>query len=248
MAGVELQIASDSEILVRSSGLFRAYLGDPADGRAKMTADGWYRTGDAGFIGPDGHLRIVDRMNDIGTLSDGTPFPPKFFENRIKRSAYVREAVAFGGGRDMACVLIDLDAIAVGAWVNRQGISYTGRADLSARAEVQGLIGEVIAAVNADLAADPVFGKAQIRRFAILPEELDADDGMLTRMRKLKRAAVAERYRTLIDAMYAGAARSGFDTRSLDPHGDTATTRIDIVIADARTFSPTPDANTATAA
>jgi long-chain acyl-CoA synthetase len=149
-------------------------------------------------------LRIVDRMADVGALKDGTPFAPRLFESKLKFVPYVREAVAFGDGRDMVCALIDIEMAATSRWADRQNISYTGHADLASRDEVYALIADCIATVNAQLASDPALAPTQIQRFAILDKELSADDGVLTRTGKLRREAIGERYRALVDAMYDG--------------------------------------------
>ena len=167
-----------------------------------MNADCWFQTGDVGDLGPDGQLRIVGRMADVGALKDGTPFAPRLLESKLKFVPYVREAVAFGDGRDMVCALIDIEMAATSRWADRQNISYTGHADLASRDEVYALIADCIATVNAQLASDPA--QAQIQRFAILDKELSADDGVLTRTGKLRRDVIAERYRPLVDAMYDG--------------------------------------------
>ena len=143
-------------------------------------------------------------MKYIGALNDGTPYAPKLIENRLKFVPYIKEAVAFGDGRDMVCALIDIDAAAVGRWADKRSISYTGHADLASQDEVYGLISDCIADVNAELAQDPALAKSQIHRFLILHGELSADDGVLTRTGKLRRGVIAERYRTLVDAMYGG--------------------------------------------
>lgn len=202
--GVELDMTPEREILVRSPGLFSGYHGDPGATTQAMTPEGWYRTGDSGYLGEDGHLRIVDRMINMGALSGGTPLAPSLLESKIKSSPYIKEAVAFGDGRNMVCMLVDIDTAAVGSWADKQAISYTGHADLASRDEVAGLIADAIEEVNAELAQDPILAKAQVRRFVILTKELNADDGVLTRMRKVRRAAVSERYRDLVAAMYDG--------------------------------------------
>jgi long-chain acyl-CoA synthetase len=202
--GVELKMTPQREILVRSPGLFREYHGDAARTAQARNAEGWFHTGDAGDLGPDGQLRIVDRMADVGALKDGTPFAPRLFESKLKFVPYVREAVAFGDGRDMVCALIDIEMAATSRWADRQNISYTGHADLASRDEVYALIADCIATVNAQLASDPALAPTQIQRFAILDKELSADDGVLTRTGKLRREAIGERYRALVDAMYDG--------------------------------------------
>ncbi len=202
--GVELKFTEQREILVRSPGLFKAYHGDPQTTTQARNAEGWFHTGDAGYLGDDGHLRIIDRMKYIGTLKDGSAFAPKLLENRLKFIPYIKEAVAFGDGRAMVCALIDIDMASVGRWADRKSISYTGHADLASLDEVYGLIADAIASVNAELAEEPALAKSQIHRFVILHGELSADDGVLTRTGKLRRGVIAERHRALVDAMYDG--------------------------------------------
>ncbi len=202
--GVELKFTEQREILVRSPGLFKAYHGDPQTTTQARNAEGWFHTGDAGYLGDDGHLRIIDRMKYIGALNDGSAFAPKLLENRLKFIPYIKEAVAFGDGREMVCALIDIDMASVGRWADKKSISYTGHADLASQDEVYGLIAECIAGVNADLAQEPTLAKSQIHRFVILHGELSADDGVLTRTGKLRRGVIAERHRALVDAMYDG--------------------------------------------
>ncbi len=202
--GVELKMTPQREVLVRSPGLFREYHGDAARTAEAMNADGWFHTGDAGELGPDGQLRIVDRMADVGALKDGTPFAPRLLESKLKFVPYIREAVAFGDGRDMVCALIDIEMAATSRWADRQNISYTGHADLASRDEVYALIADCIAAMNAQLASDPALASSQIQRFLILDKELSADDGVLTRTGKLRRDVIAARYRASVDAMYDG--------------------------------------------
>jgi long-chain acyl-CoA synthetase len=204
LEGVELKLTPQREILVRSPGLFREYHADSATTAQAKNAEGWFHTGDAGTLDHDGHLRIIDRMAYIGALKDGSPFAPRMIENKLKFLPYVKEAVAFGDGRDMVCALIDIEMAATGRWADRQGVSYTGHADLAAHEEVYALIADCIAKVNAQLASDPSLAPSQIRRFVILGKELSADDGALTRTGKLRRHVIAEQYRALVDAMYGG--------------------------------------------
>jgi len=204
LEGVELKVTPQREILVRSPGLFREYHGDAATTAQAKNAEGWFHTGDAGTIDQDGHLRIIDRMAYLGALKDGSPFAPRMIENKLKFLPYVREAVVFGDGRDMVCALIDIEISATGRWADRQGVSYTGHAELAAHEEVYALIADCIARVNAQLASDPSLASSQIRRFVILGKELSADDGSLTRTGKLRRHVIAEQYSALVDAMYGG--------------------------------------------
>lgn len=202
--GVELKFSAQREILVRSPGLFKGYHRDPAATTQASNAEGWFHTGDAGYVGDDGHLRIIDRMKYVGVLKDGAPYAPKLIENRLKFFPHIKEAVAFGDGRDKVCALIDIDPSAVGRWADRRSLSYTGHAELAAQDEVYGLIADCIATVNTELAREPTLAGSQVHRFLILNSELTADDGVLTRTGKLRREIVAERYGKLIDTMYSG--------------------------------------------
>ena len=223
--GVELKFTEQREILVRSPGLFKEYHRDPQATAQARNAEGWFHTGDAGYLGDDGHLRIIDRMKYIGALKDGSAFAPKLLENRLKFIPYIKEAVAFGDGRDMVCALIDIDMAAVGRWADKRSISYTGHADLASQDEVYGLIADCIASVNADLVEETALAKSQIHRFVILHGELSADDGVLTRTGKLRRGVIAERHRAFVDAMYDGSRQV-----SVDVEGGQA----DIEIRDAK--------------
>ena len=187
--------------------MFKEYHRDPQTTAQARNAEGWFHTGDAGYLGDDGHLRIIDRIKYIGALKDGSAFAPRLLENRLKFIPYIKEAVAFGDGRDMVCALIDIDMAAVGRWADKPSISYTGHADLASQDEVYGLIADCIASVNADLAGEPELAKSEIHRFVILHGELSADDGVLTRTGKLRRGVIAERHRAFVDAMYDGSRR-----------------------------------------
>lgn len=217
--GVEVKFSAEREILVRSTGLFKEYHGDPAATAQAKTAEGWYRTGDIGFLGDDGHLRIVDRAPHVGKLKNGAPVSPRSIESRLKYLSYIKEAVAFGDGRDRVCVLVDIDTTAVGRWADKQSISYTGHADLASRDAVCGLVAECISDINAQLARDPKLGASQVHRFAVLQKELTADDGLMTRTGKLRRGEIGARYRRLVDAMYEGHAQVSFDA-DLAPAAD----------------------------
>jgi long-chain acyl-CoA synthetase len=143
-------------------------------------------------------------MAYVGTLNDGSTFAPRRIENKLKFLPYIREAVAFGDGRDKVCVLIDIEISATGNWADGRGVSYTGHAELAAHEDVYTLVADCIARVNARLAAEPLLAQSQIHRFVILGKELSADEGALTRTGKLRRHVIAEQYRALVDAMYGG--------------------------------------------
>lgn len=237
--GVELAISPESELLVRSPGLFLGYHRDAEGTRRATNAEGWFHTGDAGWLGDDGQLRVIDRLKDVGKLSDGTLFAPKLLENKLKFSPYINEAVAFGNGRDRVCVFVNIDLEAVGNWADKQGISYTGYADLAAHDEVYGLIADCIAKANAELAADPALARLQIHRFLLLHKLLEADDGELTRMRKVRRNVIAERYAGLVDALYDGRSQGRVDAEVRYEDGRIGIVSADVTIRDAKTFALT---------
>jgi long-chain acyl-CoA synthetase len=203
--GVEIRILDSGEVTYRSPGVFMGYFRNPQATSETKQPDGWVHSGDAGFFGDDGHLRIIDRAKDVGRLEDGTLFAPKFIENKLKFFPCVKEAVAFGAGRPYAACFINIDAEAVGNWAERNGITYGSYQDLAGLASVHDLVRECIEAVNRDLAAEPHLAGSQLRRFLILHKELDADDGELTRTRKVRRRHIGERYAALVEALYGDA-------------------------------------------
>ena len=202
---VELRIADTGEVLYRSPGVFKEYFKNPEATNDTKTADGWVHTGDAGYLDDRGHLRIIDRARDVGKLNDGTLFAPKFIENKLKFFPHINEAVAFGHGRDFVTVFVNIDMTAVGDWAERRNIAYASYQELAAHPAVYDLVQGEIERVNRDLAADPRMAGAQVRRFLILHKALEADDGELTRTNKVRRGFIGERYKVLVDALYAGA-------------------------------------------
>jgi long-chain acyl-CoA synthetase len=201
--GVELRLADNGEVLIRSPGLLKEYYRDPQATAAAKDAQGWYHTGDAGIVDADGHLRIVDRATDVGRLADGSLFAPKYIENKLKFFPYIKEAVAFGDAQDRVCVFVNIDFEAVGDWAERRGLVYTGYIDLAGKREVLDLVAGCVDKVNADLAADPQLAASQIHRFLVLHKELDPDDDELTRTRKVRRRFIADKYAVLVEAMYS---------------------------------------------
>ena len=205
---VELRIAPDGEVQFKSPGMFVGYYKEPEKTREAMTDDGFIRTGDAGFIEPDGQLKIVDRAKDVGRLAGGQLFAPKYIENKLKFFADVREAVAIGDGRDFVAVMLNIELASVGNWAERNSVAYGSYQELAGNPEVGALIAKHVDAVNRALAQEPAMAGAQIKRFLILPKELDADDGELTRTQKVRRAFIAERYGSLVEGLYDGAAEA----------------------------------------
>jgi long-chain acyl-CoA synthetase len=210
--GVEIRVDEHGELLVRSAGLLKEYYKNPAATAEVRTADGWYRTGDAGWLDAGGHLKIIDRARDVGRLADGSLFAPKYIENKLKFFPHIKEAVAFGDGRGQVCAFINIDLEAVGSWAEKHNLPYTGYTDLSQKPEVQALVRGCVQQVNADLAADPRLAGSQVRRFLVLHKELDADDGELTRTRKVRRGPIGDKYRVLVDALYGGLGEQYIET------------------------------------
>jgi long-chain acyl-CoA synthetase len=197
--GVDVKIAERGEVLVRGAVIFKGYLKNPEATREVIDPEGWFHTGDAGFIDPRGHLVIIDRAKDVGALSDGTPFAPQFIENKLKFSPCIREAVAFGNERPFIAAMIAIDLSTVGNWAERRGIPYTSYMDLSQKGEVRELIREEVQKCNATLP-----DTTKIRRFLLLTKDLEADDAEMTRTRKVRRRFITEKYAAVIDAFYSG--------------------------------------------
>ncbi len=241
--GVEIKLESSGEILVKSAGLLKEYYKNPAATAEVLTPDGWYHTGDAGFIDAAGHLKIIDRAKDVGRIkggaNDGAMFAPKYVENKLKFFPFIKEAVAFGDQREKVCAFINIDMDAVGNWAERRNLAYAGYTDLAQKPEVYDLLRECIEKVNADLAADELLAGSQITRFLVLHKELDADDGEMTRTRKVKRGFINERYAVLIDALYGGKPSQYIETQVKFEDGRSGMVAADLQIMDAQVFSST---------
>ena len=210
---VDLRIAESGEVLFRSPGMFIGYFKDEARTAEVRTADGYVRTGDAGFFdAKTGHLKIIDRAKDVGRLTGGTLFPPKYIENKLKFFPNIREAVAFGDGRDFVAAMINIDLTAVGSWAERNNLVYGSYQELAGHPLVYEMLQKNVEEVNRALAEEKVMAGAQIRRFLILHKELDADDGELTRTQKVRRGFIAERYAPLIKALYDGSREADIAT------------------------------------
>jgi long-chain acyl-CoA synthetase len=241
IAGVEIKVAENGEILVKSAGLLKEYYKNPAATAEVLTADGWYRTNDAGFIDASGHLKIIDRVKDVGRIkggsNDGALFAPKYVENKLKFFPHIKEVVAYGDGRDKACVFLNIDFDAVGNWAERRNLPYAGYTDLAQKPEVYQLIRECVEKVNADLSADALLAGSQVSRFLILHKELDADDGELTRTNKVRRGFIAEKYQPLVDALYSGKAEQFIETVVKFEDGRSGSVSATLKIGDCKTFA-----------
>ena len=238
MKGVEVRVLESGEIVLRCPGLFVAYHRNAEATAEAKDAEGWYHTGDAGYFDADGHLKIIDRARDVGRLADGTLFAPKYLENKLKFFPYVQEAVAFGDGRPEATAMVNIDMQAVGDWAERRGLPYAGYQDLAQKAPVVELVRDCVEKVNADLAADPKLCGSQIHRFVILHKELDADDGELTRTRKVRRRFIGEKYAGIVEALYGEAAQCAVEAQVRFEDGRTGTVRAQLAIGRAKTFAP----------
>src|SRR5205823_2498652 len=236
--GVEIKIAGDGEVLVRGPMLLKEYYKRPDATAESIDAEGYFHTGDAGVLAEDGQLKIIDRAKDVGKLVSGAMFAPNYIENKLKFFPHIKEAVAFGHGRERVCAFVNIDMGSVGNWAERRGLPYAGYTDLAAKPEVYGLIKECVEKVNAELASEPGLAASQIERFLILHKELDPDDDELTRTRKVRRSFVADKYRMLIDALYGGKSVQHIETQVKFEDGRTGMVSADLAITDAKTLAP----------
>jgi long-chain acyl-CoA synthetase len=235
MPEVEIKISEAGEVLFRSPGVFQGYFKNPEATRQTLE-DGWIHSGDAGFLDQAGHLKIIDRAKDLGRLLDGTVFAPKYLENKLKFSPFVKEAVALGPGRPYVTMLVNIDLAAVGNWAERRGIAYTSYTDLSQKPEVYDLIQGEVTRVNRSLALeDEVLRGAQIRKFLILHKELDPDDEEITRTRKVRRGYIAQKYAALIEALYGDRDRVSVEAQVTYEDGRKGTIRADVTIRELST-------------
>ncbi|MGE5667982.1 MAG: AMP-dependent synthetase/ligase, partial [Betaproteobacteria bacterium] len=238
--GVELRIADSGEVLVRGPMLLKEYYKRPDASAESIDAAGYFHTGDAGYIDDSGQLRIIDRAKDVGKLASGALFAPNYIENKLKFFPHIKEAVAFGDGRDRVCAFINIDVGSVGNWAERRGLPYSGYTDLAGKPEVYALVRECVEQVNAELATEPGLAESQLHRFLILHKELDPDDDELTRTRKVRRGFVAEKYAVLIDALYAGRSVEHVETVVKFEDGRSGLVAADLRIEDATTFPAQP--------
>jgi long-chain acyl-CoA synthetase len=240
--GVEIKVAANGEIMVKSPGLLKGYYKNQQATDEVLTADGWYHTSDAGFIDSHGHLKIIDRVKDVGRIqggaNDGAMFAPKYVENKLKFFPHIKEVVAYGDQREKVCVMLNIDFDAVGNWAERRNLPYAGYTDLAQKPEVYQLIKECVEKVNADLAEDTLLAGSQVSRFLVLHKELDADDGELTRTNKVRRGFIADKYKPLVDGLYEGKTEQYIETVVKFEDGRTGSVSATLKISDAKTFTP----------
>ncbi len=235
---VDIRLGDNGEVLFRSPGMFAGYFKQDDQTAGTLTADGYVKTGDAGFFEKDGQLRIIDRARDVGKLRNGALFAPKYIENALKFFPNIKEAVAFGDGRDFCAAFINIDMTAVGNWAERNNIAYASYQELAGLPQVYDIIARHVDETNRRLAREPMMVGGQIRRFLVLHKELDADDGELTRTMKVRRAFVADRYRPLIEALYDGSTERYVETEMTFEDGRKGIIRATVRIADAKTYPP----------
>lgn len=242
---VEIRLDDNGEVLYRSPSIFGGYYKDAEKTAETMTADGFVRSGDAGFFDEDGHLKIIDRAKDVGKLNSGDLFPPKYVENKLKFYPNIKEAVAFGQGRDFVTVALNIDLTAVGNWAERNNVVYASYQELAGHSQVYDMIAKHVDEVNRSLAGEPMMGGAQIKRFLILHKELDADDGELTRTQKVRRGFIAERYAPLVTALYDGSTESDISTEVTFEDGRKGVISARVRVQDAATYPVTAPAGRA---
>ena len=229
---VEVDITDSGEVRYRSPGVFLEYYKNPQATETAKDAENWVYTGDAGFFADNGHLKIIDRVKDVGRLNDGTLFAPKYLENKLKFFPQIQEAVTFGHERGFAAAFINIDLESVGKWAERNGLPYASYQELAGHPKVYALIEQSLIAVNQSLAQDSSMAGAQIRRFLILPKELDADDGEITRTRKVRRSAIMERYGNLVEALYSGREHCAMKVQVTFEDGRSGALEADVRIAE----------------
>ncbi|HEY3097227.1 MAG TPA: AMP-binding protein [Acidimicrobiia bacterium] len=196
LPGVDVRIADDGEVLVKSPGNFVGYLGDEAATRAAYEGD-WLKTGDLGELDDDGFMSITGRKKDILITAGGLNITPNHIENLLKVSPFIGEALVIGDRRPYLTALIDMADETVAAWAAQQNLQFTTQTDLAEKPEVRRLIEAAVADANRQLA-----DTEQIRAFDLIPVDLD-ETGALTPTQKVRRQRAAEQFRDLIERMYA---------------------------------------------
>lgn len=235
--GVELKVAESGEVFYRSPGVFIEYFKNSESTGETKDRDGWVATGDAGFVEEEtGHLRIIDRAKDVGKMLDGSLFAPKYVENKLKFYPNILEVVVFGNGREFCTAFINIDLIAVGNWAERMNIAYSSYQELAGHDLVMGAVKEHIEEINQSISKDPMLASCQIHRFLVLHKELDADDGELTRTRKVRRNIIEDKFSDLILALYDGSSSVSTETEVTYEDGRKGSIKANLVIHDTKTI------------
>ena len=229
---VEIEISDGGEVLYRSPGVFLEYYKNPDATAEAKTKDGWVHTGDAGYFDQEGYLRIIDRAVDVGKLNNGSIYAPKFLENKLKFFPQIKEAVTFGDQKDFVTAFINIDLDAISNWAEKNDVTYASYHELAANDLVSSLVQDCVASVNQELAKEDQFKASQIQRFVVLHKELDADDGELTRTRKVRRKYVADKYSTLVNALYSNEHKVHVETEVTFEDGRKGSIEADVKICD----------------
>ena len=229
--GIEVKVLDPDhngvgEIVTRHPNMFAGYYRNENATVADMR-DGWMHTGDAGFFDKKGHLVIIDRIKDIATTAQGDRFSPQYIENKLKFSPYVAEAVILGDKREYLSAIICIRFPIVSKWAEKNRIAFTTYSDLSSKQEVYDLLRAEVERVNQTL---PEYQR--ISKFLLLYKELDADDGELTRTRKVRRGVIGEKYGTIIDSIYAGQPKIDVDTTIAFQDGTKQRIRTTLTVID----------------
>ena len=233
IAGTEIQIADNGEILLRSASVFKGYHRNPAATAEAVDAQGWLHTGDAGYLDDKGHLVVIDRAKDVLTTADGTRFSSAFIENKLKFSPYVEEAVTFApaSGHTGMTAIITIDPMTTGSWAEHERLSYTTYTDLAAKPEVQDLVAEEVHRSNEDLPES-----IRVTRFVLLHKQFDPDDDEITRTRKVRRNVIQDRYAAIIAALARGDDRVAITTTVTYQDGTKIDRNIDLRIYDLTSY------------
>ena len=218
------------EIVSQHPYMFQGYYKGEAAAQADFR-DGWMHTGDAGYIKPSGEIVVIDRVKDLAVMATGERFSPQFIENKLKFSPYISEAVILGDGRAWPAAIVCIRFPVLSKWAEQKRMSFTTYSDLAARPETYALIEREIGRVNATLPP-----AQKLRKFVLLYKELDADDGELTRTRKVRRGFIAERYQVLVDALYGGATHQYIETQVKFEDGRSGMVAADLKIVDTKVF------------
>ncbi len=231
---VEIKIDDNGEIHYRSPGTFVEYYKNAESTASTKDPEGWVATGDAGFFDEsNGHLRIIDRAKDVGKMADGSMFAPKYVENKLKFYPDILEVVLFGNGKDRCVAFINIDLTAVGNWAERNNIAYASYQELAGHPKVLETIKEHVETVNKSVAEDTMLSGCQVHRFVVLHKELDADDGEMTRTRKVRRRIVEEKFEDIINALYDGSEEISTTTEVTYEDGRKGSISATLTICDA---------------
>ena len=236
--GVEVRIGDNGEVYYRSPGTFVEYYKNPKSTADTKDPEGWVATGDAGFFEEDtGHLRIIDRAKDVAKMSDGSMFAPKYVENKLKFYPNILEAVVFGAGKERCVAFVNIDLSAVGNWAERNNIAYSSYQELAGHTKVLEMVKEHIEEVNVSISEDKMLAGCQVHRFIVLHKELDADDGELTRTRKVRRKIIGEKFKDLVTALYDGSGSIYTETEVTYEDGRKGKISANLDIVDAKVIN-----------